>query len=207
MFKTIEGKSEGIIIEKKSKFIANVFYVETEKEAEEIIKNVKKEYYDARHNCYAYRIKTENGIIQKQSDDGEPSGTAGMPMLNILEKREFVNVLAIVTRYFGGILLGTGGLVKAYSEALKEAINNAEVVNKEEGYVLEAIIGYEEIEKFEHLCRKNEINIVQKEYNEKVKYIVEIPKQKYEKFVEKGNGNDFQNFTIKIKKEKNIRIN
>ena len=100
MFKTIENSSEVVVIEKKSKFIANIFYVESEKEAEEILNKTRKKYHDARHNCYAYRIKQKDTIIQKQSDDGEPSGTAGGPMLNILEKQELVNILVIVTRYF-----------------------------------------------------------------------------------------------------------
>lgn len=100
MFKTIEKPSEAVIIEKKSKFIANIFYVESEEEAEEILNKTKKKYYDARHNCYAYRIKQKDRIVQKQSDDGEPSGTAGGPMLNILEKQGIVNILVIVTRYF-----------------------------------------------------------------------------------------------------------
>lgn len=112
MFKTIEKDSEGIIMEKKSKFIANIFYVESEHEAEEILNSIRKKYHDARHHCFAYRIYQEGRVISRQSDDGEPSGTAGAPMLNILEKQELSNVLLVVTRYFGGILLGTGGLVK-----------------------------------------------------------------------------------------------
>ena len=179
MFKTIDNEAEGIITEKKSKFIANIFYVENEKEAEEILKKIKKKYYDARHNCYAYRIKNENGILQKQSDDGEPSGTAGSPMLNILEKKELINVIAIVTRYFGGILLGTGGLVKAYSEALKEALRNAEYAQIEQGYILEIITTYEDINKIEHLLIQNDVAIVNKEYTEKIKLLVEISKEKY----------------------------
>ena len=114
MFKTIKDNAQGLYIEKKSKFIANTFHVTSIEEAEELINNIKKKYHAARHNCYAYRILNEALVIERQSDDGEPSGTAGAPMLNILSKKELVNVLVIVTRYFGGILLGTGGLVKAY---------------------------------------------------------------------------------------------
>ena len=117
MFKTIKQNASAEVVEKKSKFIANIFYVESREEAESIIKEVNKKYHDARHNCYAYRIVTEEGIVEKASDDGEPSGTAGAPMLNILSKNNLGNLLVIVTRYFGGILLGTGGLVKAYSSA------------------------------------------------------------------------------------------
>ena len=137
MFKSIETEAEGIIIEKKSKFIANIYYVENEKEAEDILNSIRKKYYDARHHCFAYRIHIDGQTISKQSDDGEPSGTAGGPILNILEKRGIANVLLVVTRYFGGVLLGTGGLVKAYSDAAKEAINNSNIIEKEEGYEVE----------------------------------------------------------------------
>lgn len=206
MFKTIDKNVEAIIIEKKSKFIANLFCVETEKEAEEILDQVKKRHHDARHNCYAYRIITENGILQKQSDDGEPSGTAGTPMLNMLEKKELVNVLIIVTRYFGGILLGTGGLVRAYSEALKQALEKAGEINKEEGYIIEIVLGYENISKFEYLCSKNNINIIDKDYSEKIKMIIEISEKEYTKIVEKGFKNNFQNITVNIKDKKYIKI-
>lgn len=201
MFKTIEKEAEAIIVEKKSKFIANIFYVESEEEAEEVINNIRKKYHDARHNCFAYRIKGENGITQKQSDDGEPSGTAGTPMLNILEKRELVNVIVIVTRYFGGILLGTGGLAKAYSDATKKALENATEIEKEEGYVIEVSIDYEDASKFERFCVQNNINIIKREYTDKIKNIVEISKNKYEKIEEEN----FQKITIKIKEEKNIK--
>ena len=105
MFKSIEGNVSAEIVEKKSKFIANVFYVKNVKEAEEIIKKIRKKYYDSRHNCFAYRVYSKDGVIQKFSDDGEPSGTAGSPMLNILESKNLSNILVVVTRYFGGILL------------------------------------------------------------------------------------------------------
>ena len=102
---TIKEHVQSEIVEKKSKFIANIFFVENVEEAENKIKETKKEYHDARHNCSCYRVIEEGKIVEKQSDDGEPSGTAGGPMLNILQKRDLVNVVAIVTRYFGGIYL------------------------------------------------------------------------------------------------------
>ena len=124
-FVTIKGHVETEIVEKKSKFIANMFYIENAQEAEEIIKKTKKKYFDARHNCIAYRVIENERLIERSSDDGEPSGTAGAPMLNILQKNNLVNVLIIVTRYFGGILLGTGGLVRAYSSSLQKAIEES----------------------------------------------------------------------------------
>ncbi len=114
-YKTIKNNENYEIIEKKSRFIGHIFEVQTINDAENIIKQIKKKYHDARHNCYAYRILENNQIMQKSSDDGEPASTAGLPILNVLEKNQLVNVLIVVTRYFGGILLGTGGLVKAYS--------------------------------------------------------------------------------------------
>ena len=121
-FVTIEENVDYTLTEKKSKFIANLIRVNSKDEAENEIKKLKKNYYDARHNCFAYRVIENNHIVEKASDDGEPSGTAGAPMLNILQKNELCNILVVVTRYFGGILLGTGGLVRAYSDSLINAI-------------------------------------------------------------------------------------
>ena len=104
MFKTIKENAIGEITEKKSKFICHAYHVESVEEAEEVIKKLRKKYYDARHNCFAYRIIKDD--ISRMSDDGEPSGTAGTPMLNILLGRNLSNILVVVTRYFGGILLG-----------------------------------------------------------------------------------------------------
>lgn len=172
MFKTIKENSTAEVVEKKSKFIANVFYVESRKEAEGLIKQINKKYHDARHNCYAYRIFAKEGIIEKASDDGEPSGTAGAPMLNILSKKELTNILVIVTRYFGGILLGTGGLVKAYSEACSLAIKNSGIIEKKLLNVYKIEINYADIDKFKYFAKNNNIIILKEEYLENV--ILEI---------------------------------
>ncbi|MCI8519129.1 MAG: YigZ family protein [Clostridia bacterium] len=200
MFKTIEANAQGLYIEKKSKFIANVFYVTSIEEAEELINSMKKQYHAARHNCYAYRILSKGTVVERQSDDGEPSGTAGAPMLNILNKKELVNVLVVVTRYFGGILLGTGGLVKAYSEALNQAIQNTKEVEKESGYLLEVTATYEKQRELEYICEKNKINIVSKEYKESIKNIIEISIEKYEKIFKENEKNE----NCKIKETKYI---
>ena len=152
--KTISNDSEAEIIEKKSKFIANLYYVNSIEKVEEKLKNLKKKYYDARHNCYAYRIIKDNAIIERASDDGEPSGTAGAPMLNIIKKMELANILIVVTRYFGGILLGTGGLVKAYSEATKKAIENSKFAIEESGIIAEIKLNYNDFENFKYCCKK-----------------------------------------------------
>lgn len=172
MFKTIKENSTAEVVERKSKFISNVFYVESREEAESLIKQINKKYHDARHNCYAYRIFTKEGIIEKASDDGEPSGTAGAPMLNILSKKELTNILVIVTRYFGGILLGTGGLVKAYSEACSLGIKNSGIIEKKLLNVYKIEINYSDIDKFKYFAKNNNIIILKEEYLENV--ILEI---------------------------------
>ena len=128
-YKTISGTGEAEIVEKKSRFIAHAIPVKTEKEAVEHIERIKKRYWDARHNCYAYVLGLENRI-QRYSDDGEPGGTAGMPMLEVLNGEDVTDTLVVVTRYFGGTLLGTGGLVRAYGKSTKEGLLAAGIVEK-----------------------------------------------------------------------------
>ena len=198
MYKTIKENVSAELVEKKSKFIANLFYIENREEAEDIIKMQKKKYYDARHNCYAFRVLGEDGIIEKSSDDGEPSGTAGAPMLNILSKMEITNVLVIVTRYFGGILLGTGGLVKAYSNSTKLALEKAEISMLEEGFVYKLELNYSDLENFKYFMKNNEIKILKEEYFENVKLSIFVPKNK----IDCLNSNNINEFNItNMKKE------
>ena len=177
MFKTIKVNASAEVVEKKSKFIANIFYVESREEAEEKIKEVNKKYHDARHNCYAYRIVTEEGIIEKASDDGEPSGTAGAPMLNILSKNNLGNVLVVVTRYFGGILLGTGGLVKAYSSACALGLEEAGIIEKSIGELYRIEINYTDVDKFKYFAKNNGIIILKEEYLENVILSIALKEQ------------------------------
>ena len=180
MFKTINGDASAELVEKKSKFIANIFYVESIEEAEEKIKEVNKKYFDARHNCYAFSIYTDNGIVSRFSDNGEPSGTAGGPMLNILQGQGLSNCLVIVTRYFGGILLGTGGLVRAYSDATKLVIENTKIINKDLGIEASFLVAYSELQKLQYYFNKNDIKILDIKYNENIEVIFEITKEKYQ---------------------------
>lgn len=207
MLKTIKENTSAEVVEKKSKFIAQLFYIQSEQEAEEKIEEIRKKYYDARHHCFAYCIMTQEGILKRASDDGEPSGTAGMPMLNILLKQELVNVLIVVTRYFGGILLGTGGLLRAYSKAAINAIEKAELVAEEKGYEVELTINYAEFEKIQYYCQKNNISIVKIEYEEKIKCRIEITKDEKEKIRNLKEELVLKIEEIKILKEKNIRKN
>ena len=179
MFNSIKENVSGEIIEKKSRFIANIFYIESESEAEDIIKEIKKEYYDARHNCFAYIIDREN--ISKFSDDGEPSGTAGVPILNILKGRNLSNILVIVTRYFGGTLLGTGGLVRAYSDATIEALKNADIITKIYGKVIKIELEYKNLKSLEYYLKKEKINIVDIKYSEKIDLSIEVTKEEIKK--------------------------
>ena len=176
-FITIKDNIQAELVEKKSRFIANLFYVESVKEAEEIIKIIKKKYFDARHNCIAYRVLEKDRLIEKSSDDGEPSGTAGAPMLNILQKNNLKNVLVIVTRYFGGILLGTGGLVRAYSNSLLQAIEISNKVEKCYGQELKVVLDYNEFENFKYYCKNNKINIVDNQYLENIVCKIEVEEQ------------------------------
>ncbi len=192
-FFTIKENVQAEIVEKKSKFIANLFYIENIEEAEKIIKETRKKYFDARHNCIAYRVIEDGQIIERFSDDGEPSGTAGAPMLNILQKNGYVNVLIVVTRYFGGILLGTGGLVRAYSDSLTLAIEKSIKIEKRLGSQLEVIVDYSELDNFKYYCRNNKINIIESTFEEKIICKIEMENDKKEKLVE-----DFNTKKVKI---------
>ena len=201
-FFTIKEETSAEISEKKSKFIANIIPVENKKEAEETIQKAKKKYYDARHNCSAYRIIEENTIIEKSSDDGEPSGTAGAPMLSILQKNNLYNVVVIVTRYFGGILLGTGGLVRAYSEVTTKAIDSVELIKKVIGVQFEITIDYSEYEKFKYYCQKHKINIENVGYKENIVCNITVEESKKQELLadfetKKVNLEDWKEFDKK----------
>lgn len=128
-YKTILNPSEGLFKEKGSKFIAQVFHAETEEDCKEILQSVKKSFHDARHHCYAYRLNPENEE-SRSNDDGEPSGTAGKPILNQILSYELFNVMVVVVRYFGGTKLGVSGLISAYKTSTLEAFNNAKIVTQ-----------------------------------------------------------------------------
>lgn len=194
-FITIKEDTEYVLVEKKSKFIANLIKIENQKDAEEKIKSLKKKYYDARHNCVAYRVIEDDTIIEKSSDDGEPSGTAGGPMLNILQKNNLCNVLVVVTRYFGGILLGTGGLVRAYSDSLVGAIDNAKKVSQMPGIEFEVILDYNQFEKFQYYCKSNNIEITNTSYLDNIICKIAVEESIKDKVME-----DYQNKSLNIMK-------
>ncbi len=141
LYKTIKKPIESELIEKKSRFICILNPSSDTNEVEQILASIRKQYPGARHYCYAYRIKSDGSIIEKYSDDGEPNSTAGVPMLNVLKQQEMENVLAVVVRYFGGTLLGTGGLVRAYSGAVIQSLDLAEIISMEYSWQLRMTYG------------------------------------------------------------------
>ena len=179
MINTILANSSSELEIKKSKFIANVIKITDEQDAKEKLNQIRKEYSDARHNCYAYIVydnetKTK---IEKSSDDREPSGTVGIPMLTLLQKNNLVNVLIVVTRYFGGILLGTGGLVRAYTDSSKQALEVAKIIELQYGKIIEYCIEYDEFEYFKYICEKNNIEIINTEYSNNIKAIIKLKEE------------------------------
>ncbi len=193
-FVTINEKCQVEIVEKKSKFIGTLLPVENVEEAESLLKEYKKKYHDARHNCYAYRMVENGKILEKSSDDGEPSGTAGAPMLSILKNNGLANVLIIVTRYFGGILLGTGGLVRAYSDSLLEAIKKAKPIRKCEGVQMLATMEYGDFDSFKYYCKNYDISIIKIEYHELIRCKIELEEIKKEKLLQ-----DFETKNVILK--------
>ena len=161
-------------MEKKSRFLAEVRLVKSEEEALKFIEEKKKQYWDATHNCYAYVIG-ERKELMRCSDDGEPQGTAGKPMLDVLLGEDLYNTAVVATRYFGGTLLGTGGLVRAYSKAVQEGLKESRVITKYHGILTEIGIDYTGVGKLQYLFAKNQIPIIDSQYAEDVKMQILIP--------------------------------
>lgn len=170
---TILEPGIGEIVEKKSRFIGYVRHVETEEEANAFVIEIKKKHYDARHNCYAYVIGEEQPVL-RFSDDGEPGGTAGKPILEVITGEGLKNVCIVVTRYFGGTLLGTGGLVRAYTDAAKECIAATEVVCKRMVIPLSVTINYTDLGKIQYIFGNEGITIKDSVYGENVTLQVEV---------------------------------
>ena len=166
-YKILYKGGEAEISEKKSRFIAHIAPAQTEEEAQAFIEKIKKQYWDARHNCWAYSIGEKQPAL-RCSDDGEPSGTAGKPMLEVLTGQELHNVVAVVTRYFGGTLLGTGGLVRAYTDATRAGIENSDIVEKIPGRRVDLVMEYTDLGKLQYLLAQNEVLTEDTEYTDKV---------------------------------------
>lgn len=168
-YKSIHKYGRDEIIINKSRFIGTAIPVENEEQAIEFIDNIRKEFKDATHNCYAYVIG-ENKNIQRYSDDGEPSGTAGMPILNVINQENLVNVAVVVTRYFGGVLLGAGGLVRAYTKGCKIGLESGKIVDKNLYYDVSFNLGYTLLGKMDNELMKNNFIVKDKIYSDHIEF-------------------------------------
>ncbi len=156
---TVKDQTENLIVIERSKFICNIKGVENEEDAKAFIESIRKKHSLANHNCYAY-IADDKGLIQKFSDDGEPQGTAGLPMLEVLKNRKMYKTVAVVTRYFGGIKLGTGGLTRAYGGSVSECLAKAKILDMQESTFLHINLEYEWYSKLLKLLTNPEVSII-----------------------------------------------
>lgn len=179
-YKAVYEGGEGELIEKKSRFIATVIPAESEEEALAFIEAMKKKYWNATHNCSAYVIG-EKGQLKRCSDDGEPSGTAGRPMLEVLEGEGIRNVAVVVTRYFGGTLLGTGGLVRAYSASVKAGLASSVIITKIPGVKLKIETDYTGLGKIQYLLGEMGIRTLDSQYTDHVELDVLVPETMLER--------------------------
>ncbi|MDR7073164.1 YigZ family protein [Fictibacillus barbaricus] len=180
---TVKETGHNEIIIDKSRFIAHIARATTEEEAAAFIQAIKKEHNSATHNCSAYLIgETDN--IQKANDDGEPSGTAGVPMLEVIKKRQLKDTVAVVTRYFGGIKLGAGGLIRAYGKSVSEGLNSIGVVNRQLHQIVHILVDYTLIGKMENELRNSDYPIKEMNYTEKVEIQMYVPINDTETFRE-----------------------
>ncbi len=176
-YKILYQGGTGEITEKKSRFIACTRPVKTEEEAQAFIEEIRKTYWDARHHCYAWVIG-KKGEQKRCSDDGEPAQTAGRPILDVLEGEGIVNACVVVTRYFGGTLLGTGGLVRAYSGAAQEGIKSSVILTVEPGLTFSVTVDYTGIGKIQYMLAQEEIITLNSGYTDKVELTILVPQEK-----------------------------
>jgi len=185
---TVKGNGEHEIVIQKSRFIAHVARVETEEDAQDFIQKIKKENWNATHNCSAYLIG-ENDHIQKANDDGEPSGTAGVPILEVLKKKHLKDTVVVVTRYFGGIKLGAGGLIRAYGKSTSEGIDATGIVERKLMKVMSTVIDYTWLGKIENELRSSVYGIKDIHYLDNVEI---------ETFVEEGDVQNFIDWMVEL---------
>ena len=181
-FRTVFQQAEAEIVEKKSRFIAHVLPTEEEEEIELFLAELRKKYWDASHNVFAYRVGL-NKMTERFSDDGEPAHTAGMPALSVLRKEEICNVCVVVTRYFGGTLLGTGGLVRAYSKATQEGLKAAKIITKESFLRYYMDMDYTMLGKAQYSVMNEGWSILDTEYTDNVRMKLLIPEGDKDRFL------------------------
>lgn len=190
--KTVYSGGEGEIIEKKSRFIATVRPISSEEEAVAFIAEMKKKYWDAKHNCSAF-VLGDRQEISRCSDDGEPAQTAGRPMLDVLLREDIHNVAVVVTRYFGGVLLGTGGLVRAYQKATQEGLAASVIIDKKEGRKLSVGTDYTGLGKLQYLIAQKNLTMIDTIYTDQVELLLMVPVETQEEvekeIIETTSGN------------------
>lgn len=182
-YNTVKGYGEHEISIERSRFIAYVNRAETEEEAQAFIADIKKKHWDANHNCSAYMIG-ENNLIQKANDDGEPSGTAGVPMLEVLKKRGLKDTVVVVTRYFGGIKLGAGGLIRAYGKSTSEGLNATGVVERKLMRIMKTKIDYTWLGKVENEVRTSHYQLKEIHYLDAVEVEVYVEEAAKDQFID-----------------------
>lgn len=192
-------KQEGVheIEIKKSRFITHIKRIKDEDEAIEFIESIKKEHWKATHNCSAY-VLGMNDEIQRADDDGEPSGTAGIPMLEILKKRELKNVVVVVTRYFGGIKLGAGGLIRAYGGSVNETIKTIGVVERRRQLFIDVTVSYPQSGRIENLLRESHYILQDIKYTDQVTFVCVVPIEEKDQFLEQFTEWTSDQFTAEI---------
>ncbi|PKM67919.1 MAG: YigZ family protein [Firmicutes bacterium HGW-Firmicutes-2] len=168
-YETIRQEATTELIEHKSRFIGSLRPASSEEEAKDIVAKINKQFRDANHNCYAYRIN-EAQLVEKYSDDGEPTQTAGMPMLDLLRSKNLVNVVVVVTRYFGGVKLGTGGLVRAYTKTLQSALDQVNIIKKDTYTLLKITVPYTFAGKMDYYIQKEAIVVKDIQYEDEIHY-------------------------------------
>lgn len=173
-YKTVDGYAQTEWEIQKSHFLSYINHVETEQQAQDFINQIKKKHFDARHNCYAYIIG-EHSNVQKSSDDGEPSGTAGVPILEVLKKNELSDIVVVVTRYFGGIKLGAGGLIRAYGKSATVGLDASTIVKKSIFNCYNLSMDYDLLGTLENYLHQKEIRIKDKNYADKVDISILLP--------------------------------
>jgi len=204
-YKTVLKEATAEMEEKKSRFIANVKPINSEEEALEFINNLKAKYWDATHNVYAYYISGES-IIQRFSDDGEPSGTAGMPVLEVIKRMELQDLVVVVTRYFGGILLGAAGLVRAYSKSASLGIEAAGIITKKLCQLVNIIIDYSTFGKIQNKIMNEGYTIKDTLYAQDVELSVLVPLEDVEAFIEYINDAANGNVLIDLGKKEYVTV-
>ncbi len=180
-FFTVCGETENLIVIERSKFICYLKGVENEEQAKEFIERIRKRHSLANHNCYAY-IADDKGLIQKFSDDGEPQGTAGLPMLEVLKNKRLYKTVAVVTRYFGGIKLGTGGLTRAYSGSVTEALEKTSILDMQFGVLVRLLPDYEGYSRLLKLTSNENVCVIKTEFENCVEVTLAIKEDYFDTF-------------------------